>query len=240
VTTPILEDGPTTGREASPRDSDERFAELRERMVRRQIAARGVRDPRVLAAMRRVPRERFLRGALEKLAYEDMPLPIESDQTISQPYIVAYMTEALRLEGGERVLEIGTGSGYAAAVLAEIAADVYTVERDPGLATVAAEHLSRLGYTNVHVLCGDGSLGWPEHAPYDAIVVAAGGPEVPLSLRGQLALGGRLVIPVGSTVRSQRLVRVTRVDDRRFEREELLPVAFVPLVGEEGWPKAGD
>jgi len=222
------------------RETVEHSAELRERMVDEQIAARGVRDPLVLWAMRRVPRELFLREALEEFAYQDTPLPIESDQTISQPYIVAYMTEALGLAGGERVLEIGTGSGYAAAVLAEIADSVYTVERYANLAASADARLTRLGYTNVHVLHGDGTRGWPEHAPYDAIVVAAGGPEVPSSLREQLAIGGRLVIPVGPTARQQRLVRITRVDEHRYEQEELLAVAFVPLVGEEGWSEGGE
>jgi protein-L-isoaspartate(D-aspartate) O-methyltransferase len=209
-------------------------------MVREQIAARGVRDARVLAAMRRVPREQFLRESLEEFAYQDTPLPIESDQTISQPYVVAYMTECLRLEGGERVLEIGTGSGYAAAVLAEIAAHVYTVERYENLATSARERLARLGYANVHVLHGDGTRGWPEHAPYDAIVVAAGGPEVPAALCEQLAIGGRLVIPVGPTARAQQLVRVTRTGEHEFEQDELIPVAFVPLVGEQGWGEGGE
>jgi len=218
----------------------DRSEEVRERMVREQIAARGVRDQRVLSAMRRVPREGFLRQGLEEFAYQDTPLPIESDQTISQPYIVAYMTEALRLEGGEKVLEIGTGSGYAAAVLAEIAAEVYSVERYANLAENAVKRLARLGYTNVHVLHGDGTRGWPEHAPYDAIVVAAGGPEVPPSLREQLVIGGRMVIPVGPTARSQQLVRVTRLAEHQYEEEELIAVAFVPLIGQEGWQEGAE
>jgi protein-L-isoaspartate(D-aspartate) O-methyltransferase len=212
----------------------------RQRMVERQIAARGIRDTRVLAAMSRVPRERFLREGLAEFAYKDTPLPIESDQTISQPYIVAYMAEALGLKGGEKVLEIGTGSGYAAAVLAEMAGEVYTVERYENLASSAAERLERLGYRNAHVLHGDGTRGWPEHAPYDAIVVAAGGPEVPASLREQLVIGGRLVIPVGPSVRSQRLVRVTRRAAHDYDEEELIAVAFVPLVGEEGWEEGAE
>jgi protein-L-isoaspartate(D-aspartate) O-methyltransferase len=199
-----------------------------------------VRDPRVLDAMRRVPREIFLVEGLEEFAYQDTPLPIESDQTISQPYIVAYMAECLGLEGGERVLEIGTGSGYAAAVLAEIAGEVYTVERHANLAATARERLARLGYANVHVRRGDGTQGWPEHAPYDAIVVAAGGPEVPPSLRQQLAVGGRLVVPVGPTAREQELVRVTRVAHDRFDEERLMAVAFVPLVGAEGWREGAE
>jgi protein-L-isoaspartate(D-aspartate) O-methyltransferase len=212
----------------------------RSRMVREQIESRGVREPKVLAAMRKVQRELFLREGLEEFAYQDTPLPIESDQTISQPYIVAYMTECLGLRGGERVLEIGTGSGYAAAVLAEIAGEVFTVERYKNLADAATERLARLGYTNVRVRHGDGTLGWPESAPFDAIVVAAGGPEVPESLREQLAIGGRLVIPVGPDTRSQQLVRITRVAEHRYEQEELLAVAFVPLIGALGWSEGAE
>jgi protein-L-isoaspartate(D-aspartate) O-methyltransferase len=204
-------------------------------MVREQIAGRGVRQPAVLDAMRSVPREVFLEEGLREFAYQDTPLPIESDQTISQPYIVAFMTESLDLAGDERVLEIGTGSGYAAAVLAEIAREVFTVERYETLARGAEERLARLGYDNVRVLHGDGTRGWPEHAPFDAIIVAAGGPEIPRSLREQLAIGGRLVIPVGTTQQLQKLVRITRLSDDEYHREELIDVRFVPLVGEEGW-----
>jgi protein-L-isoaspartate(D-aspartate) O-methyltransferase len=218
----------------------ERSDAQRERMVREQIEARGVRDARVLAALRRVPRELFLREGLEEFAYQDTPLPIEADQTISQPFVVAYMTESLRLAGGEKVLEIGTGSGYAAAVLAEIAGEVFTVERYANLAASASARLARLGYANVHVLCGDGTLGWPEQAPFDAIVVAAGGPEIPRSLREQLAIGGRLVIPVGATAREQRLVRITRVAEHRWDQEDLIAVAFVPLVGAAGWREGAE
>ena len=213
----------------------EQFAESRKRMVREQIAARGVRDPRVLAAMRGVPRELFLRAGQEEVAYRDGPLPIESDQTISQPYIVAFMIESLRLEGSEKVLEVGTGSGYAAAVLGELAGEVYSVERHANLAEEAGRRLARLGYDNVHVKHGDGTRGWPEFAPYDAIVVAACGPAVPASLRGQLRIGGRLVIPVGPAAGSQQLLRVTRLAEREFTEEPLLEVVFVPLVGEEGF-----
>ena len=211
------------------------YSKLRERMVKRQIAGRGVRSERVLKAMRKVPRERFLPRGQGVFAYDDSPLPIGDGQTISQPYIVAYMAESLALEGGEKVLEIGTGSGYAAAVLAEIAAEVYTIERIEGLATMARTGLGDLGYTNVHVRCGDGTLGWPEEAPYDGIIVSAGGPDVPETLKHQLKTGGRLVIPIGKSKAYQQLIRVTRIAENDFQTEDLLPVRFVPLVGEEGW-----
>jgi protein-L-isoaspartate(D-aspartate) O-methyltransferase len=204
-------------------------------MVERNIAGRGVRDELVLEAMRKVPRESFLSEKLREFAYEDSPLPIAGEQTISQPYIVAFMAEALMLKGGEKVLEIGAGSGYAAAVLSEIAADVYTVERLGQLADKAAAKLAELGYDNVHVLHGDGTRGWPEHAPYDAIVVAAGGPQVPESLKQQLKIGGRLVIPVGADQRSQELVRVIRISANEYLSEDIADVRFVPLIGEEGW-----
>ena len=211
------------------------YSRLREQMVQRQIARRGVRSENVLNAMRKVPRERFLPGEQQALAYDDAPLPIGRGQTISQPFIVAYMTEALALDGGEKVLEIGTGSGYAAAVLAEIAADVYTIERIEGLAIMSRKVLADLGYQNVHVRQGDGTLGWPEQAPFDGIVVTAGGPDVPESLKHQLKIGGRLVIPVGTSTWYQELVRVTRVSADEFDTENLVPVRFVPLIGEEGW-----
>ena len=211
------------------------YSRLRERMVLRQIAGRGVRSQKVLSAMRKVPRERFLPKGQGVWAYDDAPLPIGDGQTISQPYIVAYMTEALALDGGEKVLEIGTGSGYAAAVLAEIAADVYTMERIDGLATMARKVLGDLSYQNVHVQQGDGTLGWPEHAPFDGIVVTAGGPGVPDTLKGQLKIGGRLVIPIGKSTCYQELVRVTRITEAEFDTEDLVPVRFVPLIGEEGW-----
>jgi protein-L-isoaspartate(D-aspartate) O-methyltransferase len=215
------------------------FRTLRAQMVDRHIAHRGVRSALVLEAMRSVPRERFLPEDLREFAYEDAPLPIAEAQTISQPYIVAMMTEALELKGGEKVLEIGTGSGYAAAVLAEIAKDVYTVERIGQLAERSAATLAGLGYNNVHVFHGDGTLGWPDHAPYDAIIVAAGGPQVPESLKAQLKIGGRLVIPVGADRRLQELIRVIRVSEHEYTTTELADVRFVPLVGAEGWTPQG-
>ena len=214
------------------------YAALRKEMVERNIAARGVRDELVLEAMGKVPRELFLPKNLREFAYEDLPLPIAGEQTISQPYIVAFMAEALMLKGGEKVLEIGAGSGYAAAVLSEIAANVYTVERLGQLADKAAATLAELGYDNVHVLHGDGTRGWPEHAPYDAIVVAAGGPQVPESLKEQLKIGGRLVIPVGADQRTQELVRVVRVSKDEYLSEDIADVRFVPLIGEQGWAGA--
>lgn len=211
------------------------LAARRHEMVEHQIRARGVRDPLVLKALGHVPREAFLPEKMWECAYEDSPLPIAAGQTISQPYIVAFMIEALALEGGERVLEIGTGSGYAAAVLGEIAAEVYTVERIEELADNATAALKSLNYCNVYVHCGDGTLGLPEHAPYDAIVVAAGGPSVPESLQSQLKLGGRMVIPVGSEPTSQELVRITRESEARFTSEHIADVRFVPLIGDEAW-----
>jgi len=211
------------------------FARLRDEMVEKAIFRRGVRSELVLNAMRAVPREAFLPDQLREFAYQDSPLPIEESQTISQPYIVAFMTEALALQGGKRILEIGAGSGYAAAVLSMIAGEVYTVERIGQLAEKAASTLADLGYHNVHVRHEDGTKGWPEHAPYDGIVVAAGGPEIPESLKEQLKIGGRLVIPIGRDPRVQELVRVTRISENRYDREDLADVRFVPLIGEEGW-----
>jgi protein-L-isoaspartate(D-aspartate) O-methyltransferase len=216
----------------------EAFSKLRREMVEKAIVARGVRSELVLSAMRSVPREAFLPHQLREFAYTDSPLPIEEGQTISQPYIVAFMTEALALQGGERVLEIGTGSGYAAAILAEIAGDVYTIERIGQLAEKAASTLADLGYDHVHVLHGDGTKGWPDHAPYDGIIVAAGGPKIPESLKEQLKIGGRLVIPVGRDPKIQELVRVTRISENEYRREDLADVRFVPLIGHEGWTSA--
>jgi protein-L-isoaspartate(D-aspartate) O-methyltransferase len=214
------------------------FRRLRHEMVEKAIAGRGVRSELVLNAMRDVPREAFLSRELREFAYEDAPLPIEGGQTISQPYIVAFMTEALALEGGETVLEIGAGSGYAAAILSKIAGEVYTVERVGQLAEKAASTLADLGYHNVHILHGDGTKGWPEHAPFDGIIVAAGGPAVPESLKEQLKIGGRLVIPVGRDPKVQELVRVTRISENEYKQEDLADVRFVPLIGEEGWAPA--
>ena len=214
----------------------EEFARRRAAMVREQIEARGVHDARVLQAMRELPRERFVRPGWEAEAYDDNPLPIAAGQTISQPYIVAFMSEALQLRGGERVLEIGTGSGYAAAVLGRLAKEVHTVERHAVLAEGAAAALAALGVDNVQVHTADGTLGWPAAAPYDAIVVTAAGPEVPAALLAQLAVGGRLVMPVGEREGAQWLLRLTRVNEHETRREELMGVRFVPLTGAQGWP----
>jgi protein-L-isoaspartate(D-aspartate) O-methyltransferase len=207
----------------------------RERMVQRQIADRGIRDPYTLAAMRQVPREEFVAPSLREFAYEDSPLPIEAGQTISQPYIVALMIAEAGIRPGERVLEIGAGSGYASAVMAAIARQVYAIERVPELATLARERFERLGYDNIEVRVGDGTRGWPEAAPFDAILAAAGGPSVPDALLQQLAPGGRLAMPIGSTRDQQRLVLVTRTGTDRFVQKELGAVRFVPLIGEHGW-----
>lgn len=211
------------------------FSAQRHRMLNEHLIDRGIVDKDVLAAMMLVPREEFVSGHLRDFAYDDYPLPIEEGQTISQPYIVAYMTEALELSAADRVLEIGTGSGYAAAVLSRIAKTVYSVERFGSLARSAMERFQILGYTNIHVLEGDGTLGWPEHAPYNAIVVTAGAPEVPKPLLEQLATGGRLVIPVGPDPYLQTLVRVRRVGENDYAHEDLCAVRFVPLVGVKGW-----
>jgi len=207
----------------------------RERMVERQIADRGVRDPYTLDAMRRVPREEFIAPSMREFAYEDSPLPIEAGQTISQPYIVALMIAETHIRPGERVLEIGAGSGYAAAVMATIAQRVYAIERVPELAERARERFKRLGYDNIEMLVGDGTRGWPDAAPFDAILAAAGGPDIPDTLLQQLAPGGRLVMPVGDTRDQQRLVLVTRTSNNRFVQKELGAVRFVPLIGEHGW-----
>jgi protein-L-isoaspartate(D-aspartate) O-methyltransferase len=214
---------------------EELFARERLAMVEQQLRKRGIRDTAVLAAMAQVPRELFVGPEYRAQAYDDTPLPIPAGQTISQPYVVALMIEALYLRAADRVLEIGTGSGYAAAVLSRIAHEVYTVERHEELVVYARQRFLELGYGNVQVRHGDGTLGWAENAPYDGIVVAAGGPQIPLSLRQQLAAGGRLVIPIGRQRQRQQLVRITRHHGDRFQQEKLGYVRFVPLIGEEGW-----
>ena len=207
--------------------------DARERMVADQLVARGIRDARVLDAMRRVPREAFVPDTSQALAYADRALPIGSAQTISQPYMVAVMTEALALSVTARVLDVGTGSGYQAAILGELARDVITIERRPELAQTARVTLASLGYQNIRVIVGDGSLGYAEEAPFDAILVAAGAPRVPAALTQQLRDGGRLVIPIGSSD-LQRLTVVTRHGEQWSEtvRERCV---FVPLLGDEGW-----
>lgn len=212
------------------------FEALRRRMVEDQLVSRGIRERSVLAAMSRVPREEFVPAELRRHAYEDGPLSIGADQTISQPYIVALMAEALELTPQDRVLEVGAGSGYAAAVIGEIASEVFAIERHESLARAARERIERLGIDNVHVLVGDGTEGLPRHAPFDAIVAAAAGPRIPQTLLEQLAEGGRLVMPVGPTPHDQTLVRVTRTSSG-YERERLEAVRFVPLIGKEGWPE---
>ena len=207
--------------------------ELREAMVAEQIEARGIEDERVLQAMREVPRHLFVLPAYSDRAYDDTPLAIKEGQTISQPYIVAWMSELLRLDGDETVLEIGTGSGYQTAVLARLAGFVYSIERIPELARTAVERLGKVGVTNVEVIVGDGTQGLPEHAPYKGIMVTAGAPDVPPLLVEQLAEGGRLVIPVGTTA-MQMLTVIERKGGKILTRKEGSCV-FVPLVGRNGW-----
>jgi protein-L-isoaspartate(D-aspartate) O-methyltransferase len=211
----------------------------RQRMVSEHLRRRDIIDPAVLAAFARVPREEFVPERLADHAYDDIPLPIGEGQTISQPYVVAMTAQALHLTGRERVLEIGTGSGYAAAVLANLAREVVTVERIEQLAVSAAERLARLGFDNVHVHHADGTLGWPINAPYEAICVAAGAPRPPRALLEQLAIGGRLVLPHGDAD-DQRLVRITRKDEMTYSEEDLGGVRFVPLIGDQGWPARHD
>lgn len=206
----------------------------RARMVEWQLAQRGIHDQRVLAALASVPREAFVSRELRSFAYDDAPLPIGDGQTISQPYIVAFTAEALQLTPSDRVLDIGTGSGYAAAVLSRLVREVYGVERVDALCRSASERLAELGYGNVHVRCGDGTLGWPEHAPFDAIAVAAVGPRPPPALLAQLATGGRLVMPIGPDG-SQTLMRITRTGESSYEEEPLVDVRFVPLIGAQGF-----
>jgi protein-L-isoaspartate(D-aspartate) O-methyltransferase len=215
-------------------DSEPVYTEARARMVREQLVARGIRDARVLEAMGRVPRHELVPEGERELAYEDGPLPIGEGQTISQPYIVAAMSEAAALTGGERVLEVGTGSGYQAAVLSLLAREVYTIELEPTLAERARAALARLGCANVRTRTGDGYRGWPEAAPFDAIVVTAAPDHVPPALLEQLAPGGRLVIPVGGQG-DQELMVYTKTE-HGVKRRHLMPVRFVPLRGEDGRP----
>jgi protein-L-isoaspartate(D-aspartate) O-methyltransferase len=211
------------------------FAALRDAMVDRQLAGRGIRSAPLLAAMREVPRERFVPEAVREFSYEDGPLPIEAGQTISQPYIVALMIEAAGVAPGGHVLEIGAGSGYAAAVLSRIAAEVIAIERHGELAELAAARMAALGYTNVRIVVGDGSAGWPEGAPYDAILAAASGRHIPEALKRQLRIGGALVMPIGASGALQNLFRLVREGEDEWQLEDLGPVRFVPLIGAEGW-----
>ena len=211
------------------------FADLRERMVQRQIAARGIHDPAILDAFRAVPREAFVSPDYARDAYDDHPLPIEAGQTISQPYIVALMIAAAGIGRGDKVLEVGSGSGYAAAVMSRIAGEVVGIERQRDLVEVARERLQRFGYHNVRIVEGDGTRGCPEEAPFEAILAAASGSHVPQPLLDQLAPGGRLVMPVGGAHDVQNLVKVTKRADGRLQQSDLGAVRFVPLIGEEGW-----
>jgi len=203
------------------------FEERRDKMVESQMQTRGVKDEKVLEAMRKVPRHKFVSKNMKPYAYNDEPLPIGEGQTISQPYIVAYMTEVLQLKGGEKVLEVGTGSGYQAAILAEIVREVYTIEVIGALSLRAQEVIKELGYKNIYFKIGDGSLGWKDHAPYDAILVTAAPDKVPEALQEQLHIAGRMIIPVGATF--QELVLVIR-ERKKFKKKKLLPVRFVPLI----------
>ena len=215
------------------------FTMLRERMIDRQIAARGLDDPKLLAAFRAVPREEFISGDYASYAYQDSPLPIESGQTISQPYIVALTIDAAGIGPGDKVLEVGAGSGYAAAVIGQIAGEVIAIERHHELVELARGRMERLGYGNVRVVEGDGTLGWPTEAPFDAIVAAASGSHVPQSWIAQLKPGGRIVVPLGDPGSIQSLVKVTKTEDGTLHREDLGGVRFVPLIGQEGFQDSG-
>ena len=211
------------------------FAAERDAMIERQIASRGIRDPKILEAFRAVPREEFLSPDYRDAAYGDHPLPIEAGQTISQPYIVAMMIQAAEIKCGDRVLEVGAGSGYAAAVMSRIAGEVIAIERQPDLVKVAEERMRRLGYDNVRIIEADGTRGWEPEAPYDAILAAASGSHVPPPWVKQLADGGRIVMPVGDPGWVQKLVKVTKGPAGQLITEDLGGVRFVPLIGEEGW-----
>lgn len=215
------------------------FLSQRLSMIEDQIRRRGVNDPATLSAMLEVPREQFVPLNLQKYAYADSPLNIGSGQTISQPYIVALMTQAAQLKPEDRALDIGTGSGYAAAILSRIVKDVYSIERIPELTMRAESVVKQLGYNNIYFKVGDGTLGWPEKAPFDAILVTAGAPVVPESLLDQLNIGGRVIIPVGDTF-SQELLRLKKTPKGDFTKEILEFVRFVPLIGKQGWNRFGD
>lgn len=216
------------GRQNSPMMDIKKLTQRRERMVREQLLARDIHDARVLAAMKKVPRHEFVPEELVESAYEDGALPLKLGQTISQPYIVAYMTQALNLQGTERVLEIGTGSGYQAAILAELVQDVYTIEILPQLHTYAETILFRLGYRNIHLRVGDGYMGWPEQAPFDRIIVTAAPVDPPQPLLDQLKEGGRLIIPLGSITQELVVFEKTR---NGISRHSAIPVRFVPMIG---------
>ena len=208
---------------------------MRERMVATQVVERRIRDENVLRAMRSVPREKFVGLDHAEMAYDDWPIPIGAGQTISQPFVVAYMIEALGLRANDRVLEIGAGSGYAAAVLSEITRYVFAIERIKELAELAKANLRTAGYSRVQIRHGDGTEGWPEAAPFDAVLVSAGAPGVPHTLKKQLKIGGCMVVPMGKTPRDQILIRITRAGRDEFNKEDLGRVRFVPLIGEEAW-----
>jgi protein-L-isoaspartate(D-aspartate) O-methyltransferase len=210
-------------------ESDEMYEKMRLTMVRDQIERRGIKDIQVLDALRKVPRHKFVPEHLQKYAYADEPLPIGEDQTISQPYIVAFMTEKLQLESYQKVLEIGTGSGYQAAILAEIVDSVFTIEIVDILARRAKDTLKKIGYKNIYVKSGDGYKGWPEHSPFDAIIITAAPTKIPQPLVEQLKIGGRMILPLGEY--SQELVLIEKSEDG-IRRKDLLPVRFVPMTGE--------
>lgn len=214
----------------------DRYIKQRMKMVDTQIRARGIRDPRVLKALEKVPRHLFVNEALRDQAYNDNPLPIDGGQTISQPYIVALMTEALELKGSEKVLEIGTGSGYQAAILAELVDHVFSIDRIASLAGNARRLLESLNYYNIAIRVGDGTLGWKDEAPFDAVMVTAGAPDIPKTLVEQIAVGGRLVVPVGGR-HSQVLIKLTRLSEGAHDvkKEDLGGCRFVDLIGEYGW-----
>ena len=218
---------------------DSRQIEM-EKMVQNQLVQRGIDDPAVLDAVRAVPRHQFVPAKHRNLAYHDNPLPLPTNQTISQPYVVAFMIQSLQLQPHYKVLEIGTGSGYASAILGQLVQTVYSVEREATLVHYAQTCFQQLAYDNIHVFHGDGTLGWQAHAPYPAILVSASSPRIPPTLRSQLTIGGRMVIPVGGSVESQRLLLVTRKSETEYSQTRLTSVRFVPLIGKEGWTVFGE